>query len=137
MTEERPKPPLSGFVYGEIIYWGTVFGSIIAIIGSVFTFISKKNYIDPGYLLSAIWQGKKVKEIWEGAVGSLPDGHWYLDHFFTGNGISMSGLAFGVFIVAPALFAAVILLFKEKQYVYSVLALIAGIITTVSMFGVF
>lgn len=135
MTEERPKPPFSGFVYGEIIYWGTIFGSIIAIIGSVFTFVSKKNYIDPGYLLSAIWQGQTVPEIWQGAVGSVPNGHWYLDHFFTGNGIAMSGLAFGVFIVGPAIFAASILLYKEKQRLYSVLAIIAGIITLISMFG--
>ncbi len=135
MTEDRPKPALSGRVYGEIIYWGTVIGSIISIIGSMITFVTKKNYIDPGYLLSAIWQGKSVKEIWEGATGALPNGHWYLEHLFTGNGIAMAGLAFGVFVVVPAIFSAAIMLLREKQYVFSILAFIAGIITTVSMFG--
>jgi len=135
MAEERPQISLAGRVYGEIIYWGTIAGSIISIIGSIVTFVTKKNYIDPAYLLSAIWQGKSVKEIWEGAVGSLPHGHWYLHHIFTGNGLAMAGLAFGVFVVAPAIFGAAIFLFKEKKPVFGVLAIIAGIIIIASIMG--
>ncbi len=133
--KERPEVSFAGRVYGEIIYWGTILGSVISIIGSVITFVTKNNYIDPAYLISSIWQGKSVKEIWEGATGSLPNGHWYIHHLFTGNGLSMAGLAFGVFVVIPAIFGAAIFLFKEKKPGYGILALIAGAITTASMFG--
>jgi len=134
-TEEKPEISFAGRVYGEIIYWGTVLGSIISIIGSIVTFVTKRNYINPAYLLSAIWQGKSVKEIWEGATGSLPNGHWYLNHIFTGNGLAMAGLALGVFVVVPAIFGAAIFLFKEKKPVFGILAIIAGVITIASMLG--
>ena len=36
MTDDtRPEPTLSALVYGETIYWGTILGSIIAIVGSI------------------------------------------------------------------------------------------------------
>lgn len=135
-TEVRPKPPLSGLVYGEIVYWGTLIGSFIAIIGAVVTFVTKKNYVDPAYMLTSIWQGKSVEEIWSGATGALPNGHWYIHHLFTGNGLAEFGLAIGVFTITPACFGAAICLFKEKEYVFGTMATIAGIITTLSMFGV-
>jgi len=135
-TEVRPKPPLSGLVYGEIVYWGTLIGSFVSIIGAVISFVTKRNFVDPGYMLTAIWQGKSVEEIWSGATGALPHGHWYIHHLFTGNGLAEFGLAIGVFTIIPACFCAAICLFKEKEYVFGAMAAIAGIITTLSMFGV-
>lgn len=133
---KRPSISLAGRVYGELVYWGTIVGSVISIIGSFVNFITKKNYIDPAYLLSAIWEGKSVKEIWVKAVGSLPNGHWYLKYIFAGDGLSMLGISFGVFMVIPAIFAASVFLFKEKKPIFAVLAIIAGIITTLSMLGI-
>lgn len=129
---EQIKVPVSGVVYGDIIYWGTLAGSVIAIIGSVVTFVTEADYILPGYLLSAIWEGKTVDEIWA-VVGGIPDGHWYLSEIATGNGLTMFGIALGVFSVIPALLAAGVVLLREKRYLYGSLAVIAALITVAAM----
>ncbi len=135
---EKPKPPLSALIYGEIVYWGTLAGCIISLIGTFITFVfPKKNVLDPAYVLSSLWAGKTAKEIWIGALGSEPMGHWYLSNLTCGDALQMLGLAIGVFTIIPACFGASLALFKEGQKVYGILAFIAGMITTLSMFGLF
>lgn len=133
---ERPKPPISGIVYGETIYWGTVLGSIIAIIGSTIAFIYiGNNVMDPGIVFTGIWEGKNSADIWNAGFGSLPEGHWYLANIAKGDGLTMFGLALGVFAVIPGMFASAFLLLKNKQNLYGILALIGGIITLCSFLG--
>lgn len=139
MAEEtRPEIPFAGIIYGEIIYWGTIAGSIIAIIGSTIAAIfNKNNVIEPSYLFSAIWEGKSPTAIWEGAIGAAPKGHWYLSNLFAGDGITMFGLALGVFTVIPGLFLSGIVLLKKKDYVFGGMAIIAGVISLVAFLGLF
>jgi len=131
--EERPHISPAGIVYGDIIYWCTIVATIVVLAGSFLTFTSTSNYIDPAYLLSSIWQGKTVDEIWQGAVGASPDGHWYLSVLGTGNGLTAAGIALGVLGVTPAIFGSAIYLYKEKQKFYGSLAVIAGAITVFAM----
>ena len=143
MTEPAPTQDdiaiaQSGVVYGDIIYWGAIVGAVLTILGSIVTFTTTHNYIDPNYLLSAILEGRSVAEIWAGAegVGSLPNGHWYLERLTTGNGLTMAGMALGVFSVIPGLLgASYILIAKEKMPLYGSLALIAALITIGAMFA--
>ena len=138
MNEEtRPKPTVSALIYGETIYWGTILGSLITIVGSVIAFLSRKNVMDVGYIFTAIWEGKTNAEIWQGGIGSLPNGHWYLSSLSNGDAITMFGLALGVFVVIPAMFGSAICLIKEKKYLFGVLAIIGGLIILLSFLGVF
>ena len=130
---DKPVVPLAGVIYGDIIYWGTILATIVVIIGSIITFTTHNNYIDPNYLLSAIWQGKNVEEIWVGAVGAQPNGHWYLPVLTTGNGMTAGGIALGVFSVIPGIIGAAVLLFKEKQRLFGSLAVLSAIITSVAV----
>ncbi|MDH5545836.1 MAG: hypothetical protein OEZ43_09600 [Gammaproteobacteria bacterium] len=132
--EQKPEISTAGIVYGDTIYWITIVATIIVIVGSVLSFITKANYIDPGYMLTSIWEGKTVEQIWQGAVGSTPDGHWYMGHIATGDGLTMFGIALGVFSVIPAIFGAGVFLFKEKENLFAVLAVIAAFITIGAMF---
>jgi hypothetical protein len=138
-VDEHHNPveiPRSGVVYGDIIYWTTIAGAFLAIAGSIVTFVTTDNYIDPNYLLSSIWEGKGVEAIWGGAegVGVPPDGHWYLDQITTGNGLTMFGLVLGVFSVIPGLLGASwILLTREGLPLYAGLALVAALITLFAM----
>lgn len=128
----------SGVVYGDIIYWGTLAGAVLTLLGSIVTFTTTQNYIDPNYLLSAILEGRSVEEIWKGAegVGRLPEGHWYLGQLATGNGLTMAGMALGVFSVIPGLLgASYVLIAKERMPLYGALALIAALITMGAMFA--
>ncbi len=132
-AQERPDIALAGIVYGDIIYWTTIIASVIAAFGLVMTFVSQAHHIDPSFLLSEIWAGKHVGQIWIDAVGEPPEGHWYLHHITTSNGITMTGIALGVFSVIPALLASAAVLFYERDILYGVLAVIASLITVGAM----
>ena len=80
MEKDQVKAPLAGVIYGGIVYWGVLAGSLIVIIGSVLAFLGD-NYVPASYWLSTVWQGESVSQIWQGATGSLPLGHWYLSLF--------------------------------------------------------
>ena len=137
VEETRPKPTLSALVYGETIYWGTIVGSLIAIIGSILAFLRQTNVMEPGYVFTAIWEGKTNAEIWEGGLGSLPNGHWYLSSLSSGDALTMFGLALGVFVVIPGMFGSALFLLKEKKYLFGVLGIIGVCITLFSCLGLF
>jgi len=134
-TDDAPVVPLAGVVYGDTIYWVTIVASVLTLLGQIWSFVTQNNYMSPTYLLSSIWQGKKVDEIWS-VVGGVPNGHWYLPNLFTGDGLTTAGLALGVFGVTPAIFASAAVLYKQGQRLFATLALIAGIITVLALTGV-
>ncbi|WP_455202235.1 hypothetical protein [Kaarinaea lacus] len=132
---DKPLAPIAGIVYGDLVYWITIAATFMVLAGSIITFVTTNNYIDPSYMLSAIWEGKTVEEIWQGATGAQPDGHWYLPHLTTGNGMTAGGIALGVFSVIPAIIASAIVLFRQKERLFGVLAVIAAVITTLAIAG--
>jgi len=134
-VDDRPLVPRAGIIYGDIIYWGTIAGTFLVMIGSVVTFTTTNNFLDPAYMLSAILEGATVEEIWKGAEGvnQLPNGHWYLNQFSTGNGLTMAGIAIGVFSVTPAIFASAYALYKDGQKLFGSIAVVAGLITVYAM----
>ena len=134
MKGERPKPPLAALVYGEIVYWGVLLGSVIAIIGSTLAFLGD-NFVPVSYWLSSVWKGESVAQIWEGATGSLPMGHWYLPHLTTGDALTALGLSLGVFAVVPALFLSAAILLKEGEKLYGTLALVGGLVVLMGVLG--
>ena len=129
----KPKIPRAGIIYGDTVYWITIVSAFIVLAGSVLTFVTTDNYIDPAYLLSAIWEGKTVDEIWQGAVGQTPDGHWYLSEISTGNGLTAFGIAVGVFSVTPAIIGSAYALFKDQEYFFAGVAFLAAVITIMAM----
>ena len=131
---EKPKPPLAGLVYGEILYWGVMVGSLIVIAGSILSFLGD-NFIPVSYWLSATWKGESPLQIWKGATGALPMGHWYLAHLTAGDALTALGISLAVFSVVPALFFSSAVLFKQRDWLYGSLALTAGIIVMVGVLG--
>lgn len=132
-TDDAPVTPVAGVVYGDTVYWGTIAAAILTLVGQVVNFVSQNNHIAPSYLLSAIWQGKDVDNIWGTAVGAAPDGHWYMGHLTAGDGLTTAGIALGVFVVVPAIIAAAVVLFKQRERLFGAMALIAAAITVVAM----
>ncbi|MCI0506954.1 MAG: hypothetical protein L0Z73_12705 [Gammaproteobacteria bacterium] len=127
--EDKPEVPLSGIIYGDIIYWGTIIATLVVIAGSIMSFVSRRSYIDPVYLLTSVWQGKTVEDIWKDAVGDQPDGHWYLWQLSNDTGLTVAGIALGIFSVIPGIIGAAVYMFKEKQILFGGLAAIAALIT--------
>ena len=135
MTNNRPEIPLSGIIYGEVVYWLTIVGSIIATIGATIAMFGADNYLDPSHVFSAIWEGQTTVAIWEGTVGAIPRGHWYLGRLGAGDALAMFGLALGVFSVIPGLIASAIAMLKKKQILFGSLALVAAVLCITSCLG--
>ncbi|MEF8793038.1 hypothetical protein [Thiohalorhabdus sp.] len=136
--ESRPDIPKSGVAYGETIYWGTIASAVVTILGQVLTFLTPGSAISPSILLSRIWDGKGVEGIWKGVGVARPaNEHWYFAQITTGEGLTMFGIAVGVFVVIPALLASAwVLLTREGRPLFGVLAIIAALITLASFVGV-
>jgi len=132
-ADDKPIIPKAGVIYGDIIYWGTIAGTFVVLLGSFITFTTTNNYMDPAILLSAIWEGKSVDEIWTAAAGGPPDGHWYLSVPTTGNGLTAIGIAMGVFSVTPAIAASAYVLWKDGYKFFAGIAVTAAIITMLAM----
>jgi hypothetical protein len=135
VNEKKLRPPLAGLIYGGIVYWGVLAGSLIVIIGSVLAFLGD-NYVPVSYWLSSVWRGESADQIWKGVTGALPMGHWYLSHLTTGDGLSALGISLAVFSVVPALFLSSAVLFKEGDRIYGSLALVCGLIVLAGVLGV-
>ncbi len=135
MPHEKLKAPFAGLVYGQIIYWGVMFGSLIVFVGSMLAFMTRDNYVPVSYWLSSVWKGDSPSRIWQGITGSLPMGHWYFSHLTTGDGLSAFGISLAVFSVVPALFLSSAVLFKEGDRLYGALSLICGIIVLTGVLG--
>lgn len=135
--EQRPEIPVSGVIYGDTIYWGTIGAAILAVIGQIISFLTPESPVSPAILLSQIWEGDSVDGIWAASGLSRPAGeHWYIGQLATGEGLTMLGLAIGVFGVIPAILACAYVMFtREKRPFFGVLATIAALITIASFLG--
>ena len=131
----RPPVAVSGIIYGEFVYWITILGSIIAIIGATLAMFGAQNYLDPSYVFSAIWEGKSTVEIWEGAIGQIPNGHWYLPRLNNGDALAMFGLALGVFSVIPGMIGAAIAMYRKKDVLFGTFTTIAVVLCVTSLLG--
>jgi len=134
MIVEKPKPPIAGIIYGEIVYWGVLLGSLIVIVGSMLAFFGD-NFVPVSYWISSIWKGETVLQTWQGATGALPNGHWYLSHLTTGDGLSALGISMGVFSVVPALLLSSVALFREKEWLYGALAMVGCVVVIIAILG--
>lgn len=135
MPEDKLKAPMAGLVYGQIVYWGVMLGSLIVILGSIISFTTRDNFVPVSYWLSSVWKGASPSQLWHGIKGSLPMGHWYFSHLNTGDGLTAFGLSLSVFSVVPALLLSSAVLFKEGDLLYGLLTLICGVIVLTGVLG--
>ncbi|AEA46460.1 DUF1634 domain-containing protein [Archaeoglobus veneficus] len=135
--EEAPKPPLAGVVYGEIAYWMVIVGMVIAIAGS-FIYLTSGGYVDSECLLAHLWAGADVHTIWEECAGidEVPHGHWYLGMLGYGDAIAMLGIAIACLAAVVGMWGSVAAMFKEKEMLFAVFALVVAVILTLAAMGV-
>lgn len=130
--DDKPVVPRAGIVYGDTIYWGTIVGAVLTLLGQTISFVSQNHHVSTSSMLSDLWRGKKHEELWA-EVGGAPNYHWYLEHMTTGDGLTMLGLALGVFSVTPAIFGAAYVLLRERQRLFGGLAIVAALISIYAM----
>ncbi len=123
-------------VYGETVYWMTIVGATLVIIGSVLAFAHHTNVLDPAVLFASIWEGHTVAEIWSSAGGAEPSGHWYLAALPSGDALTMTGMVGAIFSLVPAILAVGWLMFKRRERFFGAVAVLAAILFLIPVFDI-
>jgi hypothetical protein len=128
--------PISGVIYGQTIYWLTLISAFLVLLGTIVSFLEKSSPLPASYLLQAVIDGERIAEIWgESPLGKAPDMMFFLSNPTFGESITMIGLGLGVSSVVPATFFASYFLWKSRNPVFAVLAILAGLLTCVAILG--
>lgn len=61
---EKPVPSKEGIICGDILYWITLLGTVVALAGLVFGFVSDNDYNAPSSWISSVWDGRDTKGVW-------------------------------------------------------------------------
>ena len=129
--------PISGVIFGQTIYWLTMFSSFLVILGTIVSFVEKDSLIPTGQLFQSIINGKNVEEIWHGmGFSHPPDMAFFLTNPTIGESITIIGIAIGVSSVVPATFLSAYFLKKSRNPVFAFLAMLAGLLTCVAISGI-
>lgn len=139
MQESRPKPLLSGVVYGECAFWLAITGMIVGIIGMGIYLFQGNQFFDANVLLKELLAGKDVRTIWESAATSdVLHGHWYISRASYGDGLAMIGIAVCCSAAVVGIWAAIIsmLVGREKPYLFAFFGLIIAVILSLSAAGI-
>ena len=138
MIKRKPPVPISGVVYGEIIYWCTCLSALLVVGGTITSFLETDSMMPARYLIDSVFEGHSVEEIWAAsALQKPPDALTYLSLLRYGEALTVAGIAFGVLSVAPAVFFSAAYLWRSKNEFLAVAAVISGafaIITPIAYF---
>jgi len=138
MIKRRPPVPISGVVYGEIIYWCTCLSALLVVGGTIISFVETDSVMPAGYLINSVFEGRSVKEIWATSVlKSPPDALTYLSLLRYGEALTVAGIAFGVLSVAPAVFFSAAYLWRSKNEFLAVTAMVSGAFAIITPFVYF
>ena len=87
--KKKPPIPISGVVYGEIIYWCTCVSALVVLFGTIKSFLEVDQTIPVEYLLNAVFEGRSVEAVWAGSVlQNSPDALTYLAILNSGEAIT-------------------------------------------------
>ena len=135
-TRRKPPIPVSGVVYGEIIYWGTCVSALLVLVGTIKSFLEKTPVVSVNYLLEAVLAGKSVESIWLSSdLRLVPDSSIYLMNWSSGESMTVIGIAMGVLSVIPAIFFSSVYLWRSNNHIFAIVALISGIFTLIAPSG--
>ena len=138
MIKRRPPVPISGVVYGEIIYWCTCLSALLVVGGTIISFLETDSVMPAGYLINSVFEGRSVEEIWATSVlKSPPDALTYISLLRNGEALTVAGIAFGVLSVAPAVFFSAAYLWRSKNEFLAITAMVSGAFAIVTPFVYF
>jgi hypothetical protein len=139
MTKQKKPPiPISGVVYGEIIYWCTCVSALVVVFGTIKSFLEVDSTIPVDYLLSRVFDGYSVTALWtESALQRPPDALTYLAILNTGEAVTVAGISFGVLSVGPAIFFSAAYMWRSKNEFFAVTALLSGAFAIIAPFVFF
>ena len=137
-TKRKPPIPVSGVVYGEIIYWGTCISALLVLVGTILSFLETGSLVSVSYLLDAALTGKNVETIWaSSSIQKAPTISFYISTWTNGESLTVIGIAAGVLSVIPAIFFSAVYLWRSNNHIFAIVALISGFLTLLAPTGWF
>ena len=137
-TRRKPPIPVSGVVYGEIIYWGTCISALLVIVGTIRSFLETGSLVSVSFLLDAALSGKNVETIWASSeIQRVPNISFYISTWTSGESLTVIGIAAGVLSVIPAIFFSSVYLWRSNNHSFAIVALISGFLTLLAPTGWF
>lgn len=121
-------------VYGETVYWVTIAGALVAVIGSVVAFATNANLLNPAVTLAGIWEGQTAAEIWSRAGGVEPSRHWYLTALPSGDALAMTGMIGAIVSLVPATLATGWLMLRRQERFFCAVAFAAAFLILSPLF---
>jgi hypothetical protein len=132
--------PLSYSVYGVIIYWISIIAALICTLAPILAIaFPDRNVLNPEFLFSTIWQGKKPDAVWQTVGGGFPGGHFWIHNLTYGDGIVQFGLVLGCSCAGIALLGTAIAYLKERprSYGWTVLCLVISTLIALAAAGIY
>ncbi|HHX77625.1 MAG TPA: hypothetical protein GX697_04685, partial [Firmicutes bacterium] len=86
-------------------------------------------------LFSEIWNGANAEAIWTTVGAGLKEGHFYLSHLDTGDGVIQLGVALGCSVALWGLIPTIFQFIKEKNYAFAVFAVLNSLIILTAILG--
>jgi len=134
--DKKPPIPISGVIYGEIIYWATCLSALVVLFGTLLSFIETNSAIDVEYLLNSVLAGKSVVQIWANSdLITPPNAITYLSIIRSGEAVTVFGISLGVFSVVPATLFASFYLWRSRNPFFALTAVCAGLISICAFIG--
>ena len=135
-SKRKPPIPVSGVVYGEIIYWGTCISALLVLYGTIKSFLETSPVVSVNYLLEAVLSGQSVESLWlSSELAQVPNSSVYLMNWNSGESLTVIGIAMGVLSVIPAIFFSSVYLWRSNNHIFAVVALISGMFTLIAPSG--
>ena len=136
--QKKPPIPISGVVYGEIIYWCTCVSALVVVFGTIKSFMEVDPIIPVEYLLNSVFEGRSVEAVWgESALQKSPDALTYLAMLSSGEAVTVAGISFGVLSVGPAIFFSAAFMWRSHNEFFAVTALLSGAFAVIAPFVFF
>jgi len=139
-NKDQVQLPLSYHVYGAIIYWISIVAALICTLAPIVAIaFPNRNVLNPEFLFSTIWQGKKPDAVWQTVGGGFPGGHFWIHNLSSGDAVIQLGLELGCCCAGVGLLATSIsyLTQKPRSYGWALAALVIAVFIALAAAGVY
>ena len=125
---------LAGRQCGVMIYWGTLAGALLVILGSLVCMGMGYNLVNVEAQFNALWQGQDLAAIKQAGGMDSSHLHWYLPPSWRGDTLIMLGMVTGILSTIPGLLRAALTLWQNHDRLFAWSGLItAGLIAAAAL----
>jgi hypothetical protein len=140
MKKTEIPQPVPQVIYGKFVYWLSLTAALICTFAPIIVIaFPNKNILDPHFLFSSIWAGKKPEAIWQAGSKGFPGGHFWLHNLSSGDALVQMGIVLGCCCAGIGLLAASVAFLKERprSYGWAIAALVIAAFVALATIGVY